>query len=337
MVEQGTHKPLAGGSNPPSATTLVLPTITAAITHGADALAIPDGAPLVLAVSGGPDSVALLHGARTLVPTRGWQLVVGHLDHGLRPDSAADATFVTDAADALGLPWRLRRTDVAADAAERGVGIEEAGRASRYAFLEEVAADLGPDALIATAHTADDQAETVLFNLARGTGLHGLRGIAARRGRVVRPLLHARRAELRAALDEAGLRYRLDPTNDDRSRSRARIRAEVLPALEALNPAAVEAIVRFASLATDDDALLDALAAAELTRRRGADGIDWHDPPPAAHGRRVLRLAIGDPAPAAARIDALLVAAAGPRGGIAIDLGRGRTARIRGRRIISGL
>ncbi|HET9496911.1 MAG TPA: tRNA lysidine(34) synthetase TilS, partial [Candidatus Limnocylindria bacterium] len=236
--------------------------------------------PLVLAVSGGPDSMALLHGAAALSRSRGWQLVVAHLDHGLRPDSAADATFVTEAADALGLTWRLRRTDVAAEAGARGFGIEEAGRAARYAFLDAVAADLGSETLVATAHTADDQAETVLFNLARGTGQRGLRGMRTRRGRVVRPLLHARRADLRAALDGAGLPYRLDPTNDDLRRTRARIRGEVLPALEALNPAAVEALVRFASLAADDDALLDALAAAELTRRRGPEGIDWHEPPP---------------------------------------------------------
>jgi tRNA(Ile)-lysidine synthase len=311
--------------------------LTDALARGADELRMPIGVPLVLAVSGGPDSMALLHGATALSPSRGWQLIVGHLDHGLRPDSAADAAFVTEAADAHGLTWRLRRTDVAVEASERGVGIEEAGRAARYAFLEEIAADLGSESLVVTAHTADDQAETVLFNLARGTGLRGLRGMRARRGRVVRPLLHVRRADLRAALDGAGIPYRLDPTNDDLTRARARIRGDLLPALEALNPAAVEALVRFASLAADDDGLLDALAAAELTRRRGPEGIDWHDPPPPPLGRRVLRLAIGDPAPAAERIEALLDAAEGQRGGIAIELGRGRTARIRGRRIVIGL
>ena len=337
MVEQGTHKPLAGGSNPPSATTSDPTSLGAMVALGAGRLGIPDGAPLVLAVSGGPDSTALVHGALSLAPTHGWQMVVAHLDHGLRPDSATDATFVTDAADALGLPWRLRRTDVAAEASTGGMGVEEAGRVARYAFLEEIATELGGGALVATAHTADDQAETVLFNLARGTGLHGLRGMPARRGRVVRPLLHARRAAIRAALDDAGIPYRLDPTNDDRHRARARIRVDVLPALEALNPAAVEAILRFGALAGDDDALLDALAAAELTRRRGPEGIDWRDPPPRALGRRLLRLAIGDPAPAADRIEALLEAAGGPRGGLAIDLGRGRTATVRGRRIVIGL
>ncbi|MEX1277465.1 MAG: tRNA lysidine(34) synthetase TilS, partial [Chloroflexota bacterium] len=131
---------------------------------GAARTDIPDGASLVLAVSGGPDSTALLHAAAALAPARDWQLVVAHLDHGLRPESGDDARFVTDAADALGLPWRLRRTDVAAQAKQDGSGVEEAGRLARYAFLDEVADSLGPKSLVVTAHTANDQAETVLLN-----------------------------------------------------------------------------------------------------------------------------------------------------------------------------
>jgi len=334
VVEQGTHKPLVGGSNPPSATSFP---VVSWLADGAARTRIPDGVPLVLAVSGGPDSMALLHGAAGLAKDHGWQLVVAHLDHGLRPESSSDATFVTDAADELSLPWRLRRTDVAAQAATDGVGIEEAGRAARYAFLDEIADSLGPDAMIVTAHTADDQAETVLMNLVRGSGQHGLRGMPARRGRVTRPLLHVRRSALREALDGAGLTYRVDPSNADTERTRAWVRAELLPALQRLNPASVEALVRYAELAADDDALLDAMAADELARRRDADGaLDWRGPPPHALGRRVLRLAIGDPAPAADRIEALLAAAAGPRGGLVIELGRGRKATIRGRRIRIG-
>jgi hypothetical protein len=117
--------------------------------------------------------------------------------------------------------------------------------------------------------------------------------------------------------------------------ARNRVRAELLPALERLNPAAVEALTRFGRLAADDDDLLDALAVAELARRREApDGsIDWRRPPVRALGRRVLRLAIGDPAPSAERIEALLEAAEGPRGGVTIELGRGRRGSIRERRI----
>jgi tRNA(Ile)-lysidine synthase len=308
------------------------------VADGADALEVGSGHSIVLAVSGGPDSMALLQGAHAIAPERGWHLVVAHLDHGLRPESSADATFVAETADALGLAWEVRRTDVGAEATATGRGIEEAGREARYAFLEWVASGLGPEALVATAHTADDLAETVLFNLTRGSGQRGLRGMPARRGRIIRPLLHARRAALRAALDEAELPYRDDPTNRDTDRARAYLRATVLPVLEDLNPEAVAAIGRYAGLAADDDAFLDGLAARELAKRRDGDGsIDWRKPPPKALGRRVLRLAIGEPAPAADRIEAVLEAASGPRGGLVIELGRGRTARIRGRRIVIGL
>ena len=333
MVEQGTHKPLVGGSNPPSATSL----LADAVNRGARALAIPDEASIVLAVSGGPDSMALLHGAAQLARTdaRAWRLTVAHLDHALRPDSADDADFVAEAAASLELPSELRRTDVAALARRTGRSLEEAGREARYAFLEDVAEVSG--ALIATAHTADDAAETVLINLMRGSGLAGGRGIPARRGRVIRPLLGERRSKLRALLAEAGIAFRDDPSNEDLAFLRNRVRAELLPMLEQLRPGAVEAVARFARLAADDDDLVDALAAAELARRRGADGsIDWHEPPSRALGRRVLRLAIGEPVPSAERIEAALEAAEGPRGGISIELGGGREASVRERRIRIG-
>ncbi len=337
MVEQGTHKPLAGGSNPPSATTSTpLDDLADATLRGASALGIPADAELLIAVSGGPDSMALLHGASHLVKTDAvaWQLTVAHLDHGLRPDSADDARFVADASAALGVGAEIRRTDVAALAREAGASIEEAGRTARYAMLADVAGDAG---WIATGHTADDAAETVLLNLMRGTGTTGLRGIPARRGRVVRPLLGERREWLRARLDAAGIAYRLDPSNEDAAYLRNRVRGELLPLMEAIRPGAVERIVQFAALATADDELLDDLAAAELARRTTPDGeIDWRDPPARALGRRVLRAAIGTPPPSAERIDAVLEAAEGPRGGLRIELGAGRIASVLERRIRNG-
>jgi tRNA(Ile)-lysidine synthase len=332
VAEQGTHKPLAGGSNPPSATNPTpLDELATALDRGATALRITDDASVLLAVSGGPDSMALLHAAARLVDTdaRGWRLTVAHLDHGLRADSADDASFVARAADALGLPVELRRTDVAALARAEGRSTEDAGREARYRFLEEVAPD---GALIVTAHTADDAAETVLLNLLRGSGLSGARGIPARRGRIVRPLLLERRATLRSLLDGAGIDYLRDPSNDDPAYLRNRVRGELLPLLEELRPGAVDRIGQFARLAADDDALLDELAAAELTRRTTSDGgIDWHDPPGPALGRRILRLAVGAPASSAERIEALLEAAAGDRGGVRIELGGGRVASVKGR------
>jgi len=337
VVEQGTHKPLAGGSNPPSATTSTsLDDLAAATLRGATALGVAPDAHLVLAVSGGPDSMALMHGAARLVKTDAvaWRLTVAHLDHGLRADSADDGRFVADAAAALGVHAEIRRVDVAALAREEGCSIEEAGRAARYAMLEELAGDAG---WIATGHTADDAAETVLLNLMRGSGTTGVRGIPARRGRVVRPLLGERREWLRSRLDAAAIAYRLDPSNEDAAYLRNRVRGELLPLMEAIRPGAVERIVQYAALAAADDDMLDDLAAAELERRTTPDGeIDWRDPPSRALGRRVLRAAIGAPAPSAERIDAVLEAAAGPRGGLRIELGAGRTASVRERRIRIG-
>ncbi len=312
--------------------------IVEALAAGAIRLGLPDGAALVLAVSGGPDSTALLHGAARVAPGRGWRLTVAHLDHALRAESADEAAAVAATAARLGLPVEVRRTDVRDLAATEHRSLEDAGRQARYRFLEEVAAGLGQDALIATAHTADDAAETTLMRLARGSGLRGARGIPARRGRIVRPLLHARRATLREALDAAGIEYVTDPSNADPAHARNRVRAMLVPALEQLNSAAVEALVRFGRLAADDDDLLDALAAAEVAARTDADdaSINWESPPARALGRRVLRLAIGDPAPSAERIEALLDAAEGPRGGLSIELGSGRQATVRGRRIRLG-
>ncbi|MGZ6372852.1 MAG: tRNA lysidine(34) synthetase TilS [Candidatus Limnocylindria bacterium] len=290
-------------------------------------LGVRDGIGIVLTVSGGPDSMAFLHLAHAAAPGHGWTLVVAHLDHGLRPESADDARFVADAAAALGLEAHLRRTDVAALAAERGEGIEEAGRQARYAFFDAVAESIGPDTLVMTAHTADDQAETVLLHLARGTGLAGLAGIAPRRGRIVRPLLDQRRAVLRRALDEAGIAYRLDPSNADPRFRRNRARAGLVPALEALHDGAVEALAALAARAADEDRALDAIAATELASRRSADGsIGWQPPPARAIGRRLLRLAAGPPAPSAERIEALVDALAARRGGRTIELGGGRRA-----------
>ena len=307
--------------------------LAAAVDRGARGLDIADDATVVLAVSGGSDSMALLAGAARLVAAggRGWRLTVAHLDHCLRAESGEDAAFVADAARALGLPVELRRTDVAALATAEGRSLEDAGREARYRFLEEVSP---PDALIATAHTIDDLAETVLLNLLRGAGPAGIAGMPARRGRIVRPLLGERRSTLRGYLDAAGVTYREDPSNEDPAFLRNRVRGELLPLLESLRPGAVDRIGRFAGLAAADDALLDRVAAAELARRRDDDGaIDWRDPPPTALGRRVLRLAIGDPAPSAERLEALLEAAGGARGGVTIELGGGRSASVRRRSI----
>jgi tRNA(Ile)-lysidine synthase len=196
------------------------------------------GAPVLVALSGGLDSVVLLHLLRFPLRARIGPLAAAHLDHGMRPGSAADSSWVAGLCRAWGVPLTTGR-------ALPPPRSEAEARVARYAFLEDAAAS---GVLIATAHHADDQAETVLFRLARGTGLRGLRGIAPRRGRIVRPLLPFARPELERYAGREGLTHRQDPTNLELRFARNHIRHRVLPELEQVRPGAV---LRVAQLALD--------------------------------------------------------------------------------------
>lgn len=187
---------------------------------------LPAGRGVTVALSGGVDSVALLHLLLDLKDRWGWRLSVAHFDHALRPGSRGDAEWVAALAERRGLPVRVGR-------AERPPRSEARARELRYDFLFEARRELGGD-LLATAHQADDQAETVLFRLLRGTGLRGLAGIPARRAPgVVRPLLPFWRAEIEAYARASGLEYREDPTNRDRRFARNRLRHDLIPRIEA--------------------------------------------------------------------------------------------------------
>lgn len=211
----------------------------------------PDAAVLV-AVSGGRDSVALLHLAHVL----GLKLAVAHLDHGLREASAQDAVFVRDLAAGLGVSFHTERTDVAAVARKRGVGLEEAARTVRYAFLTRMAQQSGASVIL-TAHTLNDNAETVLMQLLRGTAR--ATGIPPRRDRILRPLLTTARSELEAYLQEHRLDWREDETNQDTRINRNWLRHEVIPVLEARFPGTVQALARYAQLSRDEDEFLEEL------------------------------------------------------------------------------
>ncbi len=211
---------------------------------------IESGDRVVVAVSGGADSMVLLHVLCALREELGCELVVAHLDHGLRASSRDDARFVADAATSLGLPVVCERADVARLAEVRHRGIEEAAREARRAFLGRVA-DERRASRIALGHTADDQAETILFRLARGTGWSGLCGMAAVNSRFIRPLLFSRRSDVRAYAAEHGVVWREDETNADVRLARNRIRERVLPELAAINPDAVRAVVRSGELARE--------------------------------------------------------------------------------------
>lgn len=189
----------------------------------------PTARHLVVAVSGGADSVALVR----LLAETDYRLSVAHLDHRLRADSAADAAFVAELAAQLKLPYYQARIDVAAVARERGLNLEDAARRLRYSFLARTAKQLAADAIV-TAHTQDDQAETVLMQLLRGAAF--LKGMPLKRGRLLRPLLGVSRQELLALLATLGQAYREDATNRDTRLLRAWLRCELLPLLEARYP-----------------------------------------------------------------------------------------------------
>lgn len=218
---------------------------------------IPPGSKVLVAVSGGADSVVLLHILLKIRPALRCELVVGHVDHGLRPSSASDARFVEGHALALGLEALVRRGDVRTFAKERGLTVEEAAREVRYTLLKEMAQGVKAN-LIATAHTATDQAETVLMRLIRGTGPLGLVGISKRRDDgLVRPLLCATREEVRAYAEDLGLPFVEDSTNQDPRFLRNRIRLEVLPLLRQLNPRIDFALSSLAEDATDLSGLVE--------------------------------------------------------------------------------
>ena len=190
---------------------------------------------IVVAVSGGADSVALLHVLASLRTTWALELHAAHLDHGLRVESSQDAAFVRELSGHLGIPVTLERRDVAARCAREGWSLEDGARRIRYEFLCGLAQRQSASHL-AIAHTADDQAETVLMRIIRGTGLLGLGAIPMTRDlgevQLVRPLLEVWRREIVAYLDAERLTYREDATNQNLDIVRNRIRHELLPLLE---------------------------------------------------------------------------------------------------------
>lgn len=213
-----------------------------------------------LGVSGGADSVALFRIFTGLRAELGVTIFVLHFHHQLRGAEAdEDERFVKALARELGVEFESGRADVAAQAKLNGWNLEDAARRLRYQFFSSAAAVRRLDS-IAVAHTADDQAETVLSHLLRGTGLAGLAGIYPVAGRIVRPLLELRRAELRDYLSSIGQSWREDRTNQDTSRTRARIRHELIPVLERnFDAAAVTRLARLAAHAREDEVFWRAL------------------------------------------------------------------------------
>lgn len=203
---------------------------------------------VLCAVSGGADSMYLL--CRLL--EGGYSIHAAHYNHQLRASAVRDEQFVRDWCADHGVPLTVGRGDVAAHADISGQGIEEAARELRYSFLQDTAARTGC-AFIATGHHAGDNAETVLMNLIRGCGLGGLSGIPERRDNIVRPMLHVTRDEIEAYLTDHGVPHVEDETNCDLSYTRNRIRHQLLPLLEELNPRAAAHIADAAGRCSEDD------------------------------------------------------------------------------------
>jgi tRNA(Ile)-lysidine synthase len=255
---------------------------------------LASGARVGVAVSGGGDSVALLRLLRDLRDRLGIVLFVVHFNHRLRgADSEADERFVADLAAEQGLDFRVARADVAAEARAHKWNVEDAGRRLRYRYFRELVTS-GEATRIAVAHTLDDQAETVLARLLRGTGLTGLAGIYPVAGAVVRPLLEVRREHLREYLRQCGQTWREDASNSDAGRLRARLRHTLLPKLEHDFAAGVaQRLAQFAELAHDDEVFWNALVETRLReiarRSSGTLAVNIRDlllPMPAAASAR---------------------------------------------------
>jgi tRNA(Ile)-lysidine synthase len=222
----------------------------------------PPGTAVLVGVSGGSDSVALLRALLELSRTSDFRVAgVGHFNHRLRDTAARDEAFCRDLAGALDVPFAAGEADVATHAVAEKLSIEDAARRLRYDFLERAAHDVGATR-VAVGHTLDDQAETVLLKLMRGAGATGLGGVYPKRDIVIRPLIEASRDELRAWLASLGQPWMEDETNADLSNPRNRVRHRVLPELDAAYGGSTRsALARSAELAREDGHLLDELAA----------------------------------------------------------------------------
>ncbi len=262
-----------------------------------------EGDSLIVGVSGGPDSLALLHRLRDLLGPD--VLRVAHLDHGIRPSSADEAAYVADLARSWEIPSYSKRVDVPELARRRAWSLEEAARNARYEFMAEVAQQVGAE-IVAVGHNADDQAETILLHFLRGSGLSGLRGMLPLSPfpgmpglKLLRPFLHQSRAEIEAYCQQYDLQPLEDESNRDPAYLRNRVRHQLLPELIAYNPQIKNQLLQLAAIATAEDELVSGLFEETWPELISSSGPGWLSLDrgrfrelPAALQRRAIRHAV---------------------------------------------
>lgn len=256
---------------------------------------LPESTPILAAYSGGADSTALLHMLAIYGKRTGAAILAAHVNHGIRGAEAdRDEAFCIETARALGVELLIRRADVPAEAKRLGLSVETAARRIRYNFFNEIMAKRGIP-LLATAHNADDNLETMLHHLIRGSGLSGMCGIPACRscegGTLVRPILSMTKEEILAYCHENGLAFVTDSTNVDVEYTRNKLRAQVLPALRQINSAAVENAARLAESLRADELCLESMTDLFLEGFRDGFSVETEKlcGSPEAIGNRALR------------------------------------------------
>lgn len=230
---------------------------------------IKPGDKILLAYSGGEDSSALLHLLIDCRREMGFELFLGHFNHGLRKEANQDEIFVRKEAERLSLPLFVDKKDVSREAQEKRLNIEEAARRARYEFLKKKAEELG-EAKIATAHTLNDQAETFFLRLFRGSGHLGLAGIfPSVEGKIIRPLIEVDKKELKEFLSERNISYRIDRSNYDRRYRRNKIRWELIPYLEKnFDPNILRHVGQLTSILREEEKILE-----EITKKRADEVV----------------------------------------------------------------
>lgn len=217
---------------------------------------INEGDTLIVGASGGPDSQFLIHILNNLRRELGFDMVLAHLNHLHRKEAIDDEKLVKETAEKLGLKFYSRSSSMDDLAKKLKISSEDAGRRLRYEFFDDLASNF-TDSKIAVAHNKDDQAETVLMRIIRGTGLDGLRAMDYKSGNIIRPILNIRKSEILSYLDMNNISYAIDHTNFENDYTRNKVRLDIIPALCEINPNVIESLFKLSMIARDDLSILD--------------------------------------------------------------------------------